>query len=162
MTNDIFEQKILCNKCDVKMKPCVLIRNGAQLRAVKCAKCGNMIVHPADLNASQKFNDLKGKTYSVKLRMVGNSHAISIPKEIFDFMNSMNSPHNQMKRQMDEMVKLCLRDFNSLSLNFGNELNRESEEDGEIEEEELEEDELEDTETEKKNAREINEMGDDR
>ena len=132
---DIFEQKILCNKCDIKMKAGVISRNGLELRAIKCPKCGSTIVHPADLNASERFNNLRGRTFNVKLRMVGNSHAISIPKEILDFMNSMNpmnsanssnSPHNQIKKHMDDMVKLCLRDFNSLSLNFGNEVGRDT------------------------------------
>ena len=68
------------------MKKGVVEKNGAQLRAVVCPKCGDKIVHPADLNCLNRFNDLKDKKFNVKLRMVGNSHAISIPKEIFEFM----------------------------------------------------------------------------
>lgn len=115
---DIFEQKILCNKCDMKMKQGIVSRNGLELRAVKCPKCSNTIIHPADLNASEKFNDLRGRTFNVKLRVVGNSHAVSIPKEIVDFMNGQ---HRQMKSNMDDMVRLCMEDFKKLSLNFGDE-----------------------------------------
>lgn len=120
---DIFEQKILCKKCDVKMKPCVVSKNGLELRAIKCPKCGSTVVHPADLNASEKYNGLKGKTFDVKLRIVGNSHAVSIPKELVEFINeqhrTMNDSHSRIKRQMDDMVRLCLEDFNRLSMNFG-------------------------------------------
>jgi hypothetical protein len=49
------------------------------------------------------------------LRVVGNSHAVSIPKEIVDFINDM---HRGMSRQMDDMVKLCFEDFGKLSLSF--------------------------------------------
>jgi Zn-finger nucleic acid-binding protein len=84
---DIFDNQILCKNCKVEMQKTIIRRNGFELRAIVCPRCKEQIIHPADLNASQQFNDLKGKTFSVKLRMVGNSHAISIPKEIVDFMN---------------------------------------------------------------------------
>ena len=44
--------------------------------------------------------------------MVGNSHAISIPKEIVNFIK-------QQEREMDTMVRLCLEDMERLSLRFG-------------------------------------------
>jgi len=115
---DIFDTKILCKKCNLEMKPAIVERNGLQLRAVKCIKCGDKIIHPADLNNMERFNDLKGKRFNVKLRMVGNSHAISIPKEIIDFMNGM---HRQMRRSMDDMVRLRFEDFDRLGLDFSNE-----------------------------------------
>jgi hypothetical protein len=97
------------------MKPTIVHKNGLELRAVQCSKCGDKIIHPADLNSMQHFKDLKGKNFEVKLRMVGNSHAISIPKEIVDFMNER---HRDAKKQMDEMVRLCFEDFGRLSLIF--------------------------------------------
>ena len=48
--------------------------------------------------------------------MVGNSHAISIPKEIVEFINDQ---HKFMKRKMDDMVRLCFEDFDTLKLMFG-------------------------------------------
>ena len=111
---DIFDAKILCKKCGVEMKPVVVEKRGLQLRAVKCLKCNDKLVHPSDLNCLNHFNDIKGKTFSVKLRVVGNSHAISIPKEIVNFMN-------EQQRDMDDMVRLCFEDFRKLSLRFGGE-----------------------------------------
>lgn len=115
---DIFDAKIICQKCNVVMGKTIVSKNGLELRAVKCPKCSEIIIHPADANSMEHYKDLKGKTFHVKLRMVGNSHAISIPKEIVDFINES---HRQMKRQMDDMVKLCFQDFNRLSLDFGDE-----------------------------------------
>ena len=115
---DIFDATISCKKCGIEMQPTIFEKSGLELRAVQCPQCGVRIIHPADLNGLEHFNDLKGKTFYVKLRMVGNSHAISIPKEIVDFINVQ---HKQMRRQMDDMVRLCFEDFDKLSLNFGDE-----------------------------------------
>lgn len=118
---DIFDTTILCKKCNKPMEQSVVEKNGCELRAVVCPQCKDRIIHPADMNALSQFNDLKGRTFQVKLRMVGNSHAISIPKEIVEFMNDMHGIHRQHKRQMDDMVRLCFEDMRSLSLKFGDE-----------------------------------------
>jgi len=115
---DIFDTKIMCKKCNVEMKPKIVNRNGFELRAVECPKCEDKIIHPADLNTSEHYKDLKDKTFEVKLRMVGNSHAISIPKEIVDFMEEFNKMHNMMGRDMDNMVKMCFEDFGKLRVDL--------------------------------------------
>jgi len=129
---DIFDAKILCKNCNLVMKPLVFEKEGLQLRAVECPKCKDKIVHPADMNCMNKFNDLKGKTFHVKLRMVGNSHTVSIPKEIVDLINDqhrlMNEQHKSMSREMDEMVKLAFEDFGKLRLSFFDELEEDEEE----------------------------------
>lgn len=112
---DIFDAKIMCEKCNVQMEKREFEKSGFILRAVQCPSCNEKIVHPNDLSNLNQYNNLKGKTYSVKLRVVGNSHAISIPKEIVDFINEMN---HKMRMDMDDMVKLCFEDFGKLSLNF--------------------------------------------
>ena len=113
VSTDIFEATILCKHCNAKMNPILINKSGAQLRAVQCLKCKEQIIHPADLNCLQNFNNLKGKTYNVKLRVVGNSHAISIPKEIVNFIR-------EQEKMMDDMVKLCFEDMRRLSIKFGN------------------------------------------
>lgn len=112
---DIFDAKIMCKTCNVEMSPATVERHGFSLRAVKCNKCGEKIIHPADLKDYKEYHNLKGKTYNVKLRVVGNSHAVSIPKEIIDFINDMNQ---RMQNHMNDMVKLCFEDFGKISLNF--------------------------------------------
>jgi NAD-dependent SIR2 family protein deacetylase len=112
---DIFDAKIMCKNCDKEMKPSFIDKNGYRLRIVQCEKCGEKIVHPGDLSNYNHFNDLKNKTFNVKLRVVGNSHAISIPKEIVDFFNETQ---REMHKQMNDMVKLCFEDFGRLSVRF--------------------------------------------
>ncbi|MCH7568688.1 MAG: hypothetical protein IIA87_04675 [Nanoarchaeota archaeon] len=109
---DIFNAKISCTKCDKEMKKIIVNKSGAELRAVECPKCKEQIIHPADMNCLEHYNHLKGKTYNVKLRLVGNSHTISIPKEIINFMH-------EQERTMDNMVRLCFEDMTRMSLRFG-------------------------------------------
>jgi len=119
--DDIFDTNISCRKCNVPMARIEIAKDGIKVRAVECPKCGNKIIHPEDKSKLEHFKDLKGRTFSVKLRMVGNSHAISIPKEIVEFMHSQESEMNNMKRHFDNMVRLCFEDFGRLRVDFFNE-----------------------------------------
>ena len=113
---DIFDNKILCSECGTAMKKTMIEKNGLNIRAMVCPKCSNRIIHPLDEKEYSKFMDLKNKEYNVKMRMVGNSYAVSIPKEIVSFMNAMNVH----KKMMNDMVRLCFEDFGRVSLNFEN------------------------------------------
>ena len=110
---DIFDNTIICNKCDVKMRPAHVNKNGFVLRAVACPECKSVIIHPADEQEYNKFVDLKNRDFRVKMRVVGNSYTVSIPKEIVSFIK-------EQEKIMDDMVRLCFEDFGRLSLNFGN------------------------------------------
>src|SRR3989344_1717204 len=105
---DIFDNTILCKTCNNKMEKALVNKNGIQLRAIICKPCNQNIIHPSDLNSMQNFNNLKDKTYNVKLRVIGNSHAISIPKEIVEFIQ-------HQEKIMDNMVKLCFEDIDKLT-----------------------------------------------
>jgi hypothetical protein len=93
------------------MGPIAIERNGFKLRTVRCNNCKNQIIHPEDLKEYEDFQNLKKKNFKVKLRYVGNSYAVSIPREIIDFMN-------EQEKHMNEMVDLCMEEFGRLSLNF--------------------------------------------
>jgi len=108
---DIFDNTILCDRCEVKMERVDLVKNGFLLRAVICPKCSSKILHPVDEQEYHRFVTLRNKEFNVKMRLVGNSYAVSIPKEIVSFMS-------EQKQIMDEMVKLCFEDFGKLSLSF--------------------------------------------
>lgn len=110
--NDIFDNTILCKNCGEEMDKTLVIKSGHQLRAVQCSKCKQTIIHPADSTNLEHYNTIKDKTFHVKLRMVGNSHAISIPKEIVEFMQ-------QQEKIMDDMVRLCFEDMRKLRIEFG-------------------------------------------
>jgi hypothetical protein len=108
---DIFDNTILCKNCNRKMLPGLIDRNGLKLRILKCDKCRNQIIHPEDLKEYEGFQNLKKKKFKVKLRYIGNSYAVSIPREIIDFMN-------EQEKSMNEMVNLCMEEFGRLSLDF--------------------------------------------
>ena len=115
--SDIFDNTILCNNCNTRMKKAQISKNGFLLRAVVCPQCNEKIIHPNDEAEYHRFVDLKNKQFHVKMRMVGNSYAVSIPKEIVSFIR-------EQEKVMNDMVRLCFEDFGRLSLNFG-ELNEE-------------------------------------
>ena len=115
---DLFENSILCKKCNKVMKPELVSKNGFNLRAIKCQKCGEILVHPVDKQEYDEFIRLKQKDFEVKMRMVGNSYAISIPREIVDFMH-------ESEKMMNDMVKLSFDNANRLSLMFNTPENEE-------------------------------------
>jgi hypothetical protein len=108
---DIFENTILCKNCNKKMQPEQITRKGFILRTLKCEPCKNLIIHPEDLKEYESFQNLKKKNFKVKLRFVGNSYAVSIPREIIDFMN-------EQEEEMNKMVNLCMEEMGRVSLNF--------------------------------------------
>lgn len=115
---DIFDTKILCKKCGKAMRRNDVSKDGFVLRCVECKKCGDRIMHPVDEQEYHKFKDLKKKEFNVKMRLVGNSYAVSIPKEIVSFMNEMDEQMHNHRKMVDNMVKLCFEDMGRLSLNF--------------------------------------------
>lgn len=108
---DVFDNTILCKKCNVKMQKARVVKNGFLMRAMICPRCNEKIIHPVDEHKYHKFVNLKKKEFKVKMRLVGNSYAVSIPKEIVSFMN-------QQEKVMDDMVKLCFEQMGKLSLDF--------------------------------------------
>ena len=122
---DIFDNAILCKKCSKVMKPILISKNGFNLRALKCEKCNEAIIHPVDKNEYDEFMRLKNKDFEVKMRMVGNSYAISIPRDIVDFMK-------ESENMINNMVKLSFQDAGRLSLMFNTpEMNEEFDNEGE-------------------------------
>ncbi len=108
---DIFDNTILCKNCENKMLPKNVVKDGFTIRTLKCPKCSNLIFHPEDLKNYEEFKKIKGKNFKVKLRFVGNSYAVSIPREIIDFIND---------KEINDIVNLCIEDINRLSLYFEN------------------------------------------
>jgi len=108
---DIFDNPILCKKCNKQMQKQNLFKNGFKLRMIVCPKCNDKVIHPIDEAEYNKFINLKNREFKVKMRLVGNSYAVSIPREIVNFMN-------EQEKMMDDMVRLCFEEAGRLSLNF--------------------------------------------
>ena len=101
---DILENiDVLCKKCKVPMERGLARKEGFQLRVFHCPNCEARFFHPLDLEKYEQYQNIKEKQFNMKLRMVGNSYTISIPKEIVRFTHvkeysvvavSMEDPNN--------------------------------------------------------------------
>jgi DNA-directed RNA polymerase subunit RPC12/RpoP len=128
---DLFDNTILCKDCGKNMKQISLEKDGFRLRALKCPSCSNQIFHPSDVEELKRFNSLKNRQFQVKLRLVGNSYTVSIPREIVNFMNDdendLHSKINEhMTKQMETMEKfvtLAMEEANRISLMFNTDNN---------------------------------------
>ena len=109
--DDIFDNTILCKKCNTKMENSKMVKNGFLLRLMVCDKCKERLIHPVDEQEYNKFINLKNKDFRVKMRLVGNSYTVSIPKEIVSFIR-------EQEKIMDDMVRLCFEEAGRVSLNF--------------------------------------------
>ncbi|MBU2639025.1 MAG: hypothetical protein KJ955_08685, partial [Nanoarchaeota archaeon] len=76
---------IVCGDCHKATVKGELRKDGFTIRAWKCPKCGKVWRHPLDMSEYEKFKLLRQRDFEVKLRQVGNSWTVSIPKEIIQF-----------------------------------------------------------------------------
>lgn len=106
--NDLFDTIVLCKRCNIHTDKIITIKNNFKIRGWKCPKCKDVWLHPADVKEFENFSKIRSKQFSVKLRIVGNSYTISIPKEIIDFY----------KLDTDEIVNIALDNPEKLSILF--------------------------------------------
>jgi len=111
---DIFDQVVLCSKCNSKTIKNSVLKDGFQLRVLECPKCSNVIYHPGDLKDYEGYKSLRTRDFNVKLRMVGNSFCVSIPKEIIDF-------HREFEREFNDLVRLSLEGPDKIGMFFRSE-----------------------------------------
>jgi len=129
---DLFENTVLCKNCGKKMRQISIEKNGFRMRALKCPSCSNQIFHPSDIEEFKKFNSLKDRPFQVKLRLVGNSYTVSIPREIVNFMQESEDEEDDFEsakqkihasmsehmKQMEKFVTLAMEDANKIALSF--------------------------------------------
>ncbi len=108
---DIFENKVLCNVCNSETDKIFSIKDNFRLRKWICRNCNKEWYHPGDLQEYKDFKKLKERKFQVKLRKVGNSHTISIPREIIDF-------EEEMQKAFGEILDLALEEPGKLSIYF--------------------------------------------
>ncbi|MEM4647744.1 MAG: hypothetical protein QXO12_00285 [Candidatus Pacearchaeota archaeon] len=112
---DIFENIIICKNCKKEMKKGTIVKDGFILRYAYCEKCKEKFWHPQDVYEYNHFKNLKKKTFLVKLRFVGNSYAITLPKEIINFINEIEKEFNIKK---ERQVKIMLEEIGKINLIF--------------------------------------------
>lgn len=117
---DIFDNIVLCKNCNIQMKSVKIVKSGFVIRALQCSKCGNRVYHPTDIEEYKKFSELRNKLFKVKLRVVGNSYTVSIPKEIVEFIH-------EQEKIMNDIVNLCFEEAGRLSLIFNKNLSEKKE-----------------------------------
>ena len=76
---------VLCKKCKAPMERGINLKDGFRLRVFQCPSCKARYFHPNDSEQYEQYQKLKEKQYHMKLRLVGNSFCISIPREILRF-----------------------------------------------------------------------------
>ena len=108
------DAQIVCNECKSQTKQRAEIRKGFQLRYHECPQCTERFYNPLDLKQYQEFQKLKQREFQVKLRMVGNSFSVTIPKEIIEFENKFE----EIEKEMNQMMRLCLEEPGKVSLRF--------------------------------------------
>lgn len=82
---DIWEESLVCTKCNKKTEKLVLNRDNFDIRVWKCKDCKKTWPHPLDDKKFSEWKDIKDQEFKVKIREVGNSAVVSIPSEISSF-----------------------------------------------------------------------------
>ncbi|MBT4334523.1 hypothetical protein HOD61_01780 [archaeon] len=111
---DIKYAKVLCPNCNKETKKDIELRNGFKLTYFECPICSERYYDSADLRAFEEFKKLRERHFNVKLRMVGNSFSVTIPREIIDFEEKFAC----MEKEMDNMMRLSLEEPGKLGLYF--------------------------------------------
>ena len=114
---DIYDTTILCEGCDKKTSKGFIIKNGSKIRMWECKDCSRRWYQPLDIQEYNNFQKIKNKQFRVKLRFVGNSYAVSIPREIIDFQE-------ELRKEIDKMLYMSLEEPEKLSIFFSKKIKK--------------------------------------
>jgi len=92
----------------------LVIKRIVNISIIICPAGHDKIIHPSDILEYEKFKELRQKDFKVKMRIVGNSYAVSIPKEIVSFMH-------EQEKMLNDMVDLCFENTGKVTLTFNSE-----------------------------------------
>ena len=117
---DIFDTTIVCDQCNQETIKKTIEKDGFPIRSCECPSCHKQWHHPLDIQDYENFKRLKQKQFEVKLRLVGNSYTVSIPREIIEFEEEWRK---EMEK-MDHMMRLALEGPDKLSIFFTRRMKR--------------------------------------
>lgn len=117
---DIFDTTIMCDACRTETMKKTTDREGFPIRSAECPSCHKVWHHPLDIQDYENFKQLRNKQFQVKLRLVGNSYTVSIPREIIEFEEEMRKE----MEQMDHMIRMALEEPDKLSIFFSRRMKR--------------------------------------
>ncbi len=109
--SDIYNTTILCEDCNKKTVKNFILKDGYKIRTWECTTCHKRWFHPSDINEYNNFEKIKHKEFKVKLRFVGNSYAVSIPREIINFQE-------EISKEIDKILYMSLEEPEKLSIFF--------------------------------------------
>ena len=109
--SDIFNAVVLCDDCNQRMEKSIVIKSGFEVRALKCPNCNKIYLHPEDKTKIENFEKLRNKSFNVKLRMVGNSYTVSIPREIISYQD-------EIQKKLNNMIMMAMEEPEKLSIFF--------------------------------------------
>ncbi len=104
---DVYNSTMLCEECNSKTEKTTVSKDGFLIRAWKCNRCNKYWYHPLDMRDYQDYIVLRKRDFQVKLREVGNSWIVSIPKEIIRFEEI--STAKVISLNLDEPGKVVLK-----------------------------------------------------
>ena len=107
-TMDLFNHPILCNSCTALTNLGSINREGFQIRTLECPQCEKIIYHPLDIKEYEKFKKLKNKDFGVKLRFVGNSYCVSIPRQIIRYFEHESQNKKTVKMSIEGPDKIVM------------------------------------------------------
>jgi len=107
---DIFDNIIVCRDCNKETNRTITDKEGFKLRSFICPNCNKVWLHPKDEEAYKEYIKLRSKPFKVKLRFVGNSYIVSIPKEIIEF--------EDIERRLNKIIEMSLEEPGKLTLLF--------------------------------------------
>ena len=107
--SDLFDHPVLCTQCNQLMHRENTLQEGFPLRLWECSPCSTRVFHPGDLQDYQAYQRLHQQQFQVKLRRVGNSFCVSIPKELIDY---------HQERKFQQVVRLHLEHPGKINVIF--------------------------------------------
>ena len=111
---DISQAKVLCPNCNEETIKGIEINQGFRLRFHQCKACKDKFYNSNDLQEFEEFKKIRQRQFNVKLRTVGNSFTVTIPREIIDFEERFK----QIEHEMNQMMRLSLEEPGKVSLYF--------------------------------------------
>ena len=104
---DIYDAIVVCDICQGNTQKGNIHKDGFLIRNWECFGCHKQWYHPLDLENYRLYTELKKKEFQVKLRSVGNSWIVSIPKEIIRFEEIQTT--KIVNLHLDQPGKVVLR-----------------------------------------------------
>ena len=106
---DLLENDVLCKECKVPMDKDQAIKDGFKLRTFQCPNCKKTYFHPVDLERYEQYHKLKEKEFNMKLRQIGNSFCISIPREIVRFSHAQENSIVSISMENPERIGIIFK-----------------------------------------------------